>query len=181
MTLCSLSVGATFGESVLHDLPREGTVVTRSTCELLRVDQSDFKLIWEKHKDLMTDIIVNSKLSKNGLGAGRTKSPPQAVQSPHLHHSPSRPQVCEPPDPMGPIVESQHTLIKKTLSSTITPEPALREQQCSLYLAVPPSSRMRTTVKHHVAGTVKRTCLCEPGAVCGGGRGRGETSPVTLI
>nr|CAD7572923.1 unnamed protein product [Timema californicum] len=47
--------------------------------------------------------------------------------------------------------------------NTITPEPALREQQCSLYLAVPPSSpppsyvRMRTTVNHHVAGTVKRT------------------------
>nr|CAD7257908.1 unnamed protein product [Timema shepardi] len=43
------------------------------------------------------------------------------------------------------------------------PEPALREQQCSLYLAVPPSSpprsyvRMRTTVKHHVADTVKCT------------------------
>nr|CAD7201152.1 unnamed protein product [Timema douglasi] len=42
-------------------------------------------------------------------------------------------------------------------------EPALREQQFSLYLAVQPSSsspfyvRMRTTVKHHVAGTVKRT------------------------
>nr|CAD7203058.1 unnamed protein product [Timema douglasi] len=44
-------------------------------------------------------------------------------------------------------------------------EPALREQQCSLYLAVPPSSplrsyvSMRTTVKHHVAGTVKCTVL----------------------
>nr|CAD7573705.1 unnamed protein product [Timema californicum] len=38
-------------------------------------------------------------------------------------------------------------------------EPALREQQCSLYLAVPPSSpppsyvRMRTTVRHPVVGT----------------------------
>nr|CAD7434571.1 unnamed protein product [Timema monikensis] len=46
--------------------------------------------------------------------------------------------------------------------STITPEPALREQQCSLpdspALLPPPSYvRMRTTVKHHVAGTVKRT------------------------
>nr|CAD7392000.1 unnamed protein product [Timema cristinae] len=42
-------------------------------------------------------------------------------------------------------------------------ELALREQQCYLYLAVPPSSPnpsyvcLRTTVKHHVAGTVKRT------------------------
>nr|CAD7425701.1 unnamed protein product [Timema monikensis] len=40
-------------------------------------------------------------------------------------------------------------------------KPSLREQQCSLYLAVPPSStppssvRMRTTVKHNVTGTVK--------------------------
>nr|CAD7257902.1 unnamed protein product [Timema shepardi] len=58
---------------------------------------------------------------------------------------------------------AQHTLSKKTLSFTIMPEPVLREQQCSLYLAVPPSSphlsylRMRTTVKHPVADTVKRT------------------------
>nr|CAD7259039.1 unnamed protein product [Timema shepardi] len=42
------------------------------------------------------------------------------------------------------------------------PELALREQQCYLYPAVPPSSpdpsyvRMRTSVKHHVAGTVKQ-------------------------
>nr|CAD7591360.1 unnamed protein product [Timema genevievae] len=184
MTLCSLSVGATFGESVLHDLPREGTVVTRSTCELLRVDQSDFKLIWEvsgpeglqvdqrdykvileisgaerlqghlwrlvEQRDYKVILEVSGteglqghlggewnrgiarsswrsswrlveqrdykvilEVSRTeglqghlgGLGAGRTKSPPQVAQSPHLHHSPSRPQVCEPPDPMGPIVE----------------------------------------------------------------------------
>nr|CAD7426086.1 unnamed protein product [Timema monikensis] len=45
------------------------------------------------------------------------------------------------------------------------PEPALREQQCPLYLVVPPSSLspcyvcMHTTVKHHITGTVKRTVL----------------------
>lgn len=47
VTLCSLGVGATFGDSILHDLPRDSTVVTRSTCELLRVERQDFKLIWE--------------------------------------------------------------------------------------------------------------------------------------
>ena len=47
MTLCTLGVGATFGESVLNDSPRESTVVTRSTCELLRIERKDFKLIWE--------------------------------------------------------------------------------------------------------------------------------------
>jgi len=47
VTLCTLGVGATFGESVLNDSPRESTVVTRSTCELLRIERKDFKLIWE--------------------------------------------------------------------------------------------------------------------------------------
>jgi CRP-like cAMP-binding protein len=47
VTLCILGVGATFGDSILHDLPRDSTVVTRSTCELLRVERQDFKLIWE--------------------------------------------------------------------------------------------------------------------------------------
>nr|CAD7430586.1 unnamed protein product [Timema monikensis] len=60
------------------------------------------------------------------------------------------------------VLTPQHTLRKK-LPSTITSEPALREQQCSLYLSVPPLyplpsyMRMHTTVKHHVTGTVKRT------------------------
>ncbi|KAJ9588306.1 hypothetical protein L9F63_018330, partial [Diploptera punctata] len=53
VTLCSLGVGATFGESILHDLPRDSTVVTRSTCELLRVEQQDFKLIWEVNHDII--------------------------------------------------------------------------------------------------------------------------------
>lgn len=47
VTLCNLGVGATFGESILHDLPRDSTVVTKTTCELLRVEQQDFRLIWE--------------------------------------------------------------------------------------------------------------------------------------
>lgn len=47
VTLCNLGVGATFGESILHDLPRDSTVVTKTTCELLRVEQADFRLIFE--------------------------------------------------------------------------------------------------------------------------------------
>nr|CAD7434834.1 unnamed protein product [Timema monikensis] len=81
-------------------------------------------------------------------------------------------------------------------------DPALREQQCSLYLAVPPSSpppsyvRMRTTVKHHVAGTVKRTvpykdfCIffinwgmaTDPGTSGSGpaGKAKGKIPPIIL-
>lgn len=54
MTLCNLGVGATFGESILHDLPRDSTVVTKTTCELLRVEQQDFRLIWEVSSTVYT-------------------------------------------------------------------------------------------------------------------------------
>lgn len=47
MTLCNLGVGATFGESVLSDMPRDSTVVTKTSVELLRVEQQDFRLIFE--------------------------------------------------------------------------------------------------------------------------------------
>lgn len=57
VTLCNLGVGATFGESVLHDLPRDSTVVTKTTCELLRVEQQDFRLIWEVSSLEMTRAI----------------------------------------------------------------------------------------------------------------------------
>uniref|UniRef100_A0A1B0GJE8 Uncharacterized protein n=2 Tax=Lutzomyia longipalpis TaxID=7200 RepID=A0A1B0GJE8_LUTLO len=93
VTLCNLGVGATFGESVLHDLPRDSTVVTKTTCELLRVEQQDFRLIWEKNKELMTDIITNCKL-KNGVS-----SVVSAAQT-------KRPLSPDHPNPALPITES---------------------------------------------------------------------------
>ncbi|XP_069683712.1 rap guanine nucleotide exchange factor 4 isoform X2 [Periplaneta americana] len=105
VTLCSLGVGATFGESILHDLPRDSTVVTRSTCELLRVEQQDFKLIWEKNKEYMGDIVANSKL-KNGFGpAALAKSPSPTPQSPPPSAS-RRPLSPDNPNPSVPITES---------------------------------------------------------------------------
>nr|CAD7200942.1 unnamed protein product [Timema douglasi] len=61
------------------------------------------------------------------------------------------------------FTDAHNTRRVEKLPSTITPELALRDQQCSLYLAVPPSSPppsyvcMHTTVKRHVAGTMKCT------------------------
>lgn len=40
-------MGTAFGESILNDSPRHSTVVTREYCELLRVEQKDFKILWE--------------------------------------------------------------------------------------------------------------------------------------
>jgi len=47
VTLCTLGMGTAFGESILNDSPRHSTVVTREYCELLRVEQKDFKILWE--------------------------------------------------------------------------------------------------------------------------------------
>jgi len=39
--------GTSFGESVLDDSPRDSTAVTRGHCKLLRVEQRDFRNLWE--------------------------------------------------------------------------------------------------------------------------------------
>ncbi|XP_058837783.1 rap guanine nucleotide exchange factor 4-like isoform X3 [Topomyia yanbarensis] len=105
VTLCNLGVGATFGESILHDLPRDSTVVTKTTCELLRVEQEDFRLIFEKNKELMNDIISNCKL-KNGFGQSMQTT--STVQSGiHQQASPTKKQLSpDHPNPASPITEA---------------------------------------------------------------------------
>ncbi|XP_045473317.1 rap guanine nucleotide exchange factor 4 isoform X2 [Harmonia axyridis] len=102
ITLCTLGIGATFGESILQDLPRESTIVTQTTCELLRVEQQDFKLIWEKNKELMSELISNCKL-KNGFGTNMSISRGTMQTS----SSPTRGSVSpDQPNPAEPITES---------------------------------------------------------------------------
>ncbi|KAJ3642326.1 hypothetical protein Zmor_025122 [Zophobas morio] len=111
VTLCTLGVGATFGESILQDLPRDTTVVTQTTCELLRVEQHDFKLIWEKNKELMNDLVSNCKL-KNGFGTvSGTKG--GGMQQP-LSPPPRRSMSPDQPNPAEPITESPSTIIGRT-------------------------------------------------------------------
>ncbi|KAG5678868.1 hypothetical protein PVAND_008499 [Polypedilum vanderplanki] len=99
-----LSVGATFGESVLGDLPRDSTVVTKTTCELLRVEQQDFRLIWEKNKELMNDVILNCKF-KNGFASPISQNAPV---------SPTKKQLSpDHPNPALPITESPSPAMTK--------------------------------------------------------------------
>ncbi|KAH9371068.1 hypothetical protein HPB48_013167 [Haemaphysalis longicornis] len=48
VTLCTLGIGTAFGESVLDNSPHSATVVTNEYCELLRIEQRDFRSIWER-------------------------------------------------------------------------------------------------------------------------------------
>ncbi|OQR73981.1 rap guanine nucleotide exchange factor 4-like [Tropilaelaps mercedesae] len=48
VTLCTLGVGRAFGESIsCLSSPHSATVVTNECCELLRIDQKDFHLLWK--------------------------------------------------------------------------------------------------------------------------------------
>ncbi|XP_036599918.1 rap guanine nucleotide exchange factor 4-like [Trichosurus vulpecula] len=47
VTICTLGIGTAFGESILDNTPRHATIVTRECSELLRIEQKDFKALWE--------------------------------------------------------------------------------------------------------------------------------------
>ncbi|XP_070564764.1 rap guanine nucleotide exchange factor 4-like isoform X2 [Ptychodera flava] len=60
VTICTLGVGTAFGESVLTDTPRHATVITTEYCEFLRIEQKDFKSLWERNKKFMDGMINSS-------------------------------------------------------------------------------------------------------------------------
>ncbi|XP_015366175.1 PREDICTED: rap guanine nucleotide exchange factor 4-like [Diuraphis noxia] len=93
----SLDVGATFGESIVHDLPRDMTVCTKTTCELLRIHQNDFKKIWDKHSNLMKDLFASNKL-RNGMASGslaKCQSPPPVMSQTRRTITPDIPDPAE--------------------------------------------------------------------------------------
>lgn len=47
VTICTLGIGTAFGESILDNTPRHATIVSRETSELLRIEQREFKTLWE--------------------------------------------------------------------------------------------------------------------------------------
>lgn len=50
VTICTLGIGTAFGESILDNTPRHATIVTREFSELLRIEQKDFRSLWEVWK-----------------------------------------------------------------------------------------------------------------------------------
>uniref|UniRef100_U3J2Y8 Rap guanine nucleotide exchange factor 4 n=1 Tax=Anas platyrhynchos platyrhynchos TaxID=8840 RepID=U3J2Y8_ANAPP len=57
VTICTLGIGTAFGESILDNTPRHATIVTREYSELLRIEQKDFKALWEVNSGLFTPLI----------------------------------------------------------------------------------------------------------------------------
>ncbi|CAM9537424.1 unnamed protein product [Lampetra fluviatilis] len=58
VTLCTLGVGTAFGESILDNTPRHATILTRERSELLRIEQKDFRALWEKYRQYMAGLLA---------------------------------------------------------------------------------------------------------------------------
>ncbi|XP_041433433.1 rap guanine nucleotide exchange factor 4 isoform X4 [Xenopus laevis] len=58
VVICTLGVGTAFGESILDNTPRHATIVTRENSELLRIEQKDFKALWEKYRQYMASFLA---------------------------------------------------------------------------------------------------------------------------
>jgi CRP-like cAMP-binding protein len=64
VTICTLGIGTAFGESILDNTPRHATIVTRESSELLRIEQKDFKALWEVSPS--ASLSINAVSSKTG-------------------------------------------------------------------------------------------------------------------
>uniref|UniRef100_A0A3Q1F8E9 Rap guanine nucleotide exchange factor 4a n=1 Tax=Acanthochromis polyacanthus TaxID=80966 RepID=A0A3Q1F8E9_9TELE len=58
VTICSLGTGTAFGESILDNTPRHATIVTREFSELLRIEQREFRSLWEKYNHCMAGLLA---------------------------------------------------------------------------------------------------------------------------
>ncbi|KAG7227584.1 hypothetical protein INR49_005399, partial [Caranx melampygus] len=58
VTICTLGAGTAFGESILDNTPRHATIVTREISELLRIEQREFRSLWEKYHQCMAGLLA---------------------------------------------------------------------------------------------------------------------------
>ncbi|KAG5261559.1 hypothetical protein AALO_G00285660 [Alosa alosa] len=58
VTICTMGMGTAFGESILDNTPRHATIVSRENSELLRIEQREFKTLWEKYRHCMAALLA---------------------------------------------------------------------------------------------------------------------------
>ncbi|KFR10257.1 Rap guanine nucleotide exchange factor 4, partial [Opisthocomus hoazin] len=94
VTICTLGIGTAFGESILDNTPRHATIVTREYSELLRIEQKDFKALWEKYRQYMSGLLtppygVMETVSNNDNFEIMFKKETPLTE-PHIPHCPTK-------------------------------------------------------------------------------------------
>ncbi|XP_063842158.1 LOW QUALITY PROTEIN: rap guanine nucleotide exchange factor 4-like [Scylla paramamosain] len=140
-TIGQMTAGASFGESVLSDAPRRSTIVTRENCELLRVEQRDFRHIWQRNKEFVQDVLYNSrKDASSGSMLDEGRALWRRVGSRRRRSGTPRELPKEPV--MGreqPRRASAHSPTRAASSSPVR-QPAATHQQRSSSISVPRAS-----------------------------------------
>ncbi|XP_064648532.1 rap guanine nucleotide exchange factor 4-like [Lineus longissimus] len=123
-TLCTLGIGTSFGESILNNTPRNATVITQDYCELLRIERRDFKVLWERYKQLMEGVVTplptlqksdaakkatqNSTMPKST--SSPSKLPPGGKTQTGKNESPFNPAAPITPIPSGKLARASHVI-----------------------------------------------------------------------
>uniref|UniRef100_A0A8C1SSP4 Rap guanine nucleotide exchange factor 4 n=1 Tax=Cyprinus carpio TaxID=7962 RepID=A0A8C1SSP4_CYPCA len=96
VTICTLGVGTAFGESILDNTPRHATIVSRENSELLRIEQREFKTLWEKYRQCMAGLlappygVMDSGATNDRMpDKENLNSDPLSFMSKHLNKVPS--------------------------------------------------------------------------------------------
>ncbi|KAL4222766.1 Rap guanine nucleotide exchange factor 4 [Mactra antiquata] len=100
VTLCTLGPGTSFGESVLTNRPRHATIITKDFTELIRVEQKDFRILWEKNKQLMESVITPLSVSPSPQTPNRKVNEHGSTCQDKM---PNKAKVDEIPNPAAPI------------------------------------------------------------------------------
>ncbi|CAF1204041.1 unnamed protein product [Adineta steineri] len=82
--ICTLGAGAAFGESILYDTPRNATIITSSSVMLLRVEQKDFKILWERNKQYLHGVITSLSQLTSAIDPKRRESEFDPSLIPHV-------------------------------------------------------------------------------------------------
>ncbi|XP_064614683.1 rap guanine nucleotide exchange factor 4-like [Liolophura sinensis] len=104
VTLCTLGPGTTFGESILTGKPRHATVVTKDYTELIRVEQKDFKILWDRNKQLMEGVITSSANLATSDHSLKIQSP--EVTKSHRRRRTNSQKMEDLPNPAAPITSA---------------------------------------------------------------------------
>uniref|UniRef100_A0A8B9E8P0 Rap guanine nucleotide exchange factor 4 n=1 Tax=Anser cygnoides TaxID=8845 RepID=A0A8B9E8P0_ANSCY len=90
VTICTLGIGTAFGESILDNTPRHATIVTREYSELLRIEQKDFKALWEKYRQYMSGLLTPPYGVMETGSNNDSKYEETPLIEPHIPHRPTK-------------------------------------------------------------------------------------------
>ncbi|XP_072253138.1 rap guanine nucleotide exchange factor 4 isoform X1 [Leuresthes tenuis] len=108
VTICTLGTGTAFGESILDNTPRHATIVTREFSQLLRIEQREFRSLWEKYHHCMAGLLAPPYgVMESNCGSERMPDKENIRNNSFVSKHPNKKSFIESPAKSHPICMSQ--------------------------------------------------------------------------